>query len=155
MSPTLEFSFRIAITVDAPTIVSSDPARGKRQLIPILGGEVSGALEGHVLPGGVDSQFIQPDGLCRLSARYALATKDGTVYIENNGIRRLPSAFTANLFGDDMGFFKHVPVEDIYFKATPTFEVDDPRLHWLTESVFICDAKRTPDTVNLDMYRVL
>ena len=50
-----------------------------RQLIPILSGTLTGAPEGRypelrgtVLPGGVDSQVIRPDGRCELSARYGV-----------------------------------------------------------------------------------
>jgi Protein of unknown function (DUF3237) len=59
---------------------------GRRQLIPILSGEVIGnGFNGKVLPGGVDSQIIRPNGKCELSARYAIKLEDGSaIYIENN-----------------------------------------------------------------------
>lgn len=57
-----------------------------------------------MLPGGVDSQIIEPDGTCRLSARYALQVEEGTVYVENNGIRRVPARYHDQLFADDMRF---------------------------------------------------
>lgn len=104
MTPELEHSFSLTIQVDKPIIVSRSPQSGKRQLIPILSGTVRGELNGHVLPGGVDSQIVEPDGTCRLSARYALHVEEGTVYIENNGIRRLPEEYKERLFGDDMRF---------------------------------------------------
>ncbi|PAX33822.1 hypothetical protein CLI88_05110, partial [Klebsiella pneumoniae] len=56
MTPELRHCFSITIQVDKPIIVSRSPQTGKRQLIPIVGGSVSGQLRGHVLPGGVDSQ---------------------------------------------------------------------------------------------------
>ena len=143
MTPELEHSFSITIQVDKPVIVSRSPQSGKRQLIPILSGTVRGELNGHVLPGGVDSQIVEPDGTCRLSARYALHVEEGTVYIENNGIRRLPEEYIERLFGDDMRF-----------RTVPTFEVDAPALRWLTTSLFICSGGRTQDGVMLDFYRV-
>ncbi|WP_423823283.1 DUF3237 domain-containing protein [Salinisphaera sp. SPP-AMP-43] len=156
MSPALEFSFRIEIAVEAPTRVSNDPVHGKRQLIPIRQGCLSGDLEGWVLPGGVDSQVIDRHGLCRLSARYAVETSDGErVYIENNGIRRVPPQWRERLFDADMSFFNDIPPEEIYFRASPTFEVYSDRLRWLTESLFVCDGQRTADGVYLDMYRVV
>lgn len=97
MTPELEHSFSLTIQVDKPIIVSRSPQSGKRQLIPILSGTVRGELNGHVLPGGVDSQIVEPDGTCRLSARYALHVEEGTVYIENNGIRRLPEEYKERL----------------------------------------------------------
>ncbi|MFO6285375.1 DUF3237 family protein, partial [Pseudomonas aeruginosa] len=63
MTPELRHCFSITIQVDKPIIVSRSPQTGKRQLIPIVGGSVSGQLRGHVLPGGVDRQV---DGPCSI-----------------------------------------------------------------------------------------
>lgn len=42
-----------------------------------MSGEVIGnGFNGKVLPGGVDSQIIRPDGKCELSARYAIKLED-------------------------------------------------------------------------------
>lgn len=155
MKPQFELSFSIDIVVDNPIIVSNTPSMGKRQLIPILSGQVSGALNGVVLPGGVDSQIIEPNGVCRLSARYALRVLEGTVYIENNGIRRVPEEFKDMLFTEDMSFFNQISPSDIYFKTVPVFEVDSPELEWLRTSIFICSANRTSDGVKLDFYKLL
>ena len=155
MKPQLEFTFSIDIVVDNPIIVSNTSSTGKRQLIPILSGQVSGALSGEVLPGGIDSQIIEPNGVCRLSARYALRVLEGTVYIENNGIRRVPEEFKDMLFTEDMSFFNQISPSDIYFKTVPVFEVDSPELEWLRTSIFICSANRTSDGVKLDFYKLL
>lgn len=154
MTPALTHRFSITIQVAKPTLVSRSPETGKRQLIPIESGVVSGELTGHVLPGGVDSQIILPDGTCQLSARYAIQVEQGCVYIENNGIRRIPEAYRKHLFADDMSFFSELPPEDIYFRTVPRFEVDTPALSWLTDSLFICAGIRTRDGVMLDFYRV-
>ncbi|KAG9389989.1 Uncharacterized protein family UPF0311 [Carpediemonas membranifera] len=128
---------------------------GKRQLIPITGGTVSGAIEGYVVGGGVDSQVIDKNGICRLSARYAVETNDGlSFYIENNGIRRVPAEFRDRLFGDDMSFFNDIPADEVYFRTTPTFEVHHPGLQWLRESLFISSGERTASGVRLSFYRV-
>ncbi|MBM5552688.1 DUF3237 family protein, partial [Klebsiella quasipneumoniae] len=102
----------------------------------------------------VDSQIIEPDGTCRLSARYALQVAEGTVYVENNGIRRVPAQYHDQLFADDMRFFSDIPPEAIYFRTVPTFEMDAPALSWLTTSLFICAGGRTQDGVMLDFYQV-
>ncbi|MDC0610188.1 DUF3237 family protein [Vibrio sp.] len=155
MTPELIFSFRIEIQVTAPIVVSNDREFGKRQLIPIASGLVSGDIEGKVLPGGIDSQIIDKNGLCRLSARYAVETNDGeTFYIENNGIRRIPENWRDQLFSHDMSFFNEIPAQDIYFKTTPTFEVYGKSLQWLTENLFVCSAQRSASGVYLDMYKV-
>mgnify|MGYP000533171287 CR=1 FL=1 len=116
MTPELRHCFSITIQVDKPIIVSRSPQTGKRQLIPIVGGSVSGQLRGHVLPGGVDSQIIEPDGTCRLSARYALQVAEGTVYVENNGIRRVPAQYHAFL---------------AIFRQKPSIFAPCPPLRWM------------------------
>ena len=121
-------------------------------MIPILSGTVRGELNGHVLPGGVDSQIVEPDGTRRLSARYALHVEEGTVY-RNNGIRRLPEEYIERLFGDDMRFFSDIPPKISIF-------VPYRLLKWMclrcaaTTSLFICSGGRTQDGVMLDFYRV-
>ncbi len=122
--PRTQTLFSITIRVDKPIIVSRSPQTGKRQLIPIIGGSVSGQLRGHVLPGGVDSQIIEPDGTCRLSARYALQVAEGTVYVENNGIRRVPAQYHDQLFADDMRFLA-------IFRQKPSIFAPCPPLRWM------------------------
>lgn len=122
--PELRHCFSITIRADKPIIVSRSPQTGKRQLIPIIGGSVSGQLRGHVLPGGVDSQIIEPDGTCRLSARYALQVAEGTVYVENNGIRRVPAQYHDQLFADDMRFLA-------IFRQKPSIFAPCPPLRWM------------------------
>lgn len=124
MTPELRHCFSITIQVDKPIIVSRSPQTGKRQLIPIVGGSVSGQLRGHVLPGGVDSQIIEPDGTCRLSARYALQVAEGTVYVEtmaSAGCR--PSIMTS--FSPTICAFLAI------FRLKPSIFAPCPPLRWM------------------------
>ena len=62
---------------------------GRTGMITFTGDADCPLFKGHILPGGVDTQTIQP-GLLTLSARYMLEGEDshGTpchVFIENNG----------------------------------------------------------------------
>ena len=43
---------------------------------------------------------------------------------------------------------------EIYFRCVPTFEVSDPSLSWLTESIFIATGERFPDRVAIAINRV-
>ncbi|QOE03641.1 DUF3237 family protein [Bacillus amyloliquefaciens] len=91
--PSLKKVMSLQIEVDEP-IVAGQTGLGKRQLIPIRGGTVSGAVKGRVLPGGADAQIIRPNGRVDLSARYALETEEHEViYVENNGIRQVSEPF--------------------------------------------------------------
>ena len=148
--------FDITVQVAPPILIGQDQIVGRRQLIPILSGTLSGKnIEGHplvgtVLPGGVDSQVIRPDGICQLSARYGVQLEDGTsFYIENNGIRTVPDAYVAQVL---QGAF--IPPELYYFATTPSFEVYDPRLHWLKSHLFVCKATRLETAVLLSFHVV-
>ena len=149
-----ELLFTISVGVEPPIVVGQDDVNGRRQLIPITGGRLEGRdmegkpISGSVLPGGVDSQVIRPDGKCELSARYAVRLDDGrSFYIENNGIRTVPEAYVSQVLSG--GF---VSPELYYFATRPDFEVYDRSLKWLEDHVFVCKAARTPDEVVINYY---
>ncbi|MBM7652326.1 DUF3237 domain-containing protein [Neobacillus cucumis] len=148
----LEEVFKIFIEVDKPIVVGQDDVVGRRQLIPILSGEVIGkGIKGVVLPGGIDSQIIRPDGKCELSARYAIQLEDGaSIYIENNGIRTVPSEYVEEVKAGEF-----VDPNLYYFRTVPHFEVYDERYRWMMNHLFICSATRLPDKVELKFYKVL
>ncbi len=143
--------FSIHIVVDKPIVVGQDNIVGRRQLIPILSGEVEGnGFKGKVLPGGVDSQIIRPDGKCELSARYAIQLEDGaSIYIENNGIRTVPDEYV-----EDVKSGKFVDPNVYYFRTVPTFETYDEKYKWMMNHLFVCYATRLPEKVLLKFYKV-
>lgn len=63
----------------APSQTVGASKRGNRNIIPITGGEVSGRINGKVLPGGADYQNAGID------ARYLWETTDGEIIIVRNG----------------------------------------------------------------------
>lgn len=147
----LEEIFSITVKVDAPIVVGQDDIVGRRQLIPIISGELIGKdIHGIVLPGGVDSQIIRPNGICDLSARYGVRLDDGTsFYIENNGIRTVPSEYIELVKNGEF-----IDPSLYYFCTTPKFEVYNDELKWLTQSIFTCKATRLPDSVILKFYSI-
>ena len=149
--PSLKPAFQIVAKVGTPIVVGQDAIHGRRQLIPVLSGELTGdGLHGTVLPGGVDSQVIRPNGVCELSARYGVRMDDGSsFYIENNGIRTVPAEYVETVLGG--GF---IDPSLYYFCTKPSFEVYDERLNWLNEKLFVCCATRLPDAVILQYLTV-
>ena len=149
--PSLKLAFNISVKVDTPIVVGQDEVNGRRQLIPILSGELTGeGLHGTVLPGGVDSQVIRPNGVCELSARYGVRMDDGSsFYIQNDGIRTVPPEYVPAVKNGEF-----IDPDLYYFCTHPVFEVYDRRLDWLNEKLFICCAKRLPDQVILGYYTV-
>ena len=148
--------FTISVTVVPPIVIGQDEKNGRRQLIPIINGILEGVdpegkpLKGTVLPGGVDSQVIRPDGKCELSARYGILLDDGSsFYIENNGIRTVPQEYVAEVLNG--GF---IDPSLYYFATIPTFEVYARELDWLENHLFFCKAVRETSTVKITYYMI-
>lgn len=151
-APTLEEVFSIDIQVEKPLVVGQDAQHGRRQMILIKpGGKVSGKISGEVLPYGVDSQIIRPDGFTELVARYAIKLDDGnTIYINNAGVRRISDPEAAKMAAQG----QIVDPKFVYFATIPTFEVYDAKYKWMEKSIFLCYAMRLPDKVLLRFYEV-
>lgn len=153
MEPRFVKAFEIRAKVDKPIFVGQDGKTGRRQLITILGGQVSGAalaLNGTLLPGGVDSQVIRPDGRAEISARYGVRLDDGrSFYIQNDGLRTVPPEYAAVVLAGDIA-----PSHVYYFCTKPEFEIYDDSLAILKNKVFVCCAERLPDSVVLDYYMI-
>ena len=147
----MEEIFSIEIEVAVPILIGQDDIVGRRQLIPIISGELKGEnMSGTILPGGIDSQIIRPNGICELSARYGIRLNDGeTIYIENNGIRTVPEEYVEKVKKGDF-----IDPSLYYFKTTPKFEIYSPKYKWLTTNLFICNAKRLPTKVLLTFYKI-
>lgn len=145
-----DLTVRVAAPLEAGQVVGLN-SRGLRRIIPITGGQLEGpGLRGKVLPGGADFQIIVSDTLADLDARYLIELDDGEhVYVCNRALRRGSAEDTARLARGE-------PVDPaaIYFRCLPRFEVSSPRLHWLTESIFVGTGARHPDRVLISIFRL-
>ena len=146
------FSFRLKTA--KPVLVGQDLENGRRQLIQILSGEVSGVdingapLHGTMLPGGIDSQIIRPNGRCDISARYGVRLDDGrTFYLENEGMRTVPAEYAKTVF--DGG---SAPADLCNFTTVTRFEVYDESLRWMENHVFLCKGRREPENVMIRFF---
>lgn len=64
---------------------------GERFIVPIVGGQFAGQIDGHVLrgrvlSGGADRQLLRPDGIKELDALYEMQHEDGTVLTIHNRV---------------------------------------------------------------------
>jgi Protein of unknown function (DUF3237) len=60
---------------------------GARYLVPILGGHFAGPrLQGRVLHGGADRQWLRPDGVRELDALYEMLADDGSLITVRNRV---------------------------------------------------------------------
>lgn len=120
-------------------IVAGDIPGGKRVMIPITGGEVSGELKARIIPGGADYQMV--DTLCgrvEYKAVYTLLTEDSTyINVTNLGV-------SSNAGGKN------------YFVTSPKFEADvNSPYGWLNDRIFVCRPVRfEPDGIVLRVWVV-
>jgi Protein of unknown function (DUF3237) len=152
-APALQHVFDLTVYVAAPieagTVIGLN-SRGKRRIIPITGGTVTGQVNGKVLPGGADFQIVVSDTTADLDARYMVELDSGEhIFVQNRALRRGAAPDIAKLVRGE-----HVSPETIYFRCVPTFEVSSPALEWLTQSIFVGTGARFPDHVQLSIYRL-
>ncbi len=148
--PKLSLAMTLTVQVGPPTELGEVP-RGRRRIIPILGGTFEGPnVRGKVMAGGADWQIVRADGLAELDTRYMLQTDGGSlVYIQNAGIRHAPPDVTKKLLAG-----QPVDPSQVYFKTVPTFETSAPELQWLTRSIFVGTGERRPTEVVIRVWRV-
>ncbi|UJP40638.1 DUF3237 family protein [Cellulomonas palmilytica] len=91
---------------------------GFRRVIPIVGGTVSGDVDGEVLPGGADWNLARPDGTVELWARYELRLAGGVVVsVLNTAV--------------------HPPSPTLPILTAPRFEVPAHGPAWLATGVHV------------------
>jgi hypothetical protein len=146
-----EFVFEARVKVDKPLVIG-DSSHGLRRIIPITGGTVTGpALSGRVIPGGADWQFVRPDGVLDISAKYTLETSDGVfILVDNRGIRHAPPAVLERMSKGEM-----VPASEYYFRTSAQFEAPlGSKYEWMNRAVFVGVGERLPDAAVIRFYRV-
>ena len=149
-APQLEFAFEIRAEVGPPVEIGRT-MRGRRRIVPILGGTFEGSrLKGRISPGGADWQIVHPDGFSELDTRYTLETDTGkTVYVQNAGMRHAaPDVMKQLLAG------QQVDPALVYFRTVPKFETAAPELQWLTRAIFVGVGQRNPSDVLIRFWRL-
>jgi hypothetical protein len=121
-------------------------------MVPITGGTFAGPrIKGRVLAGGADWQFLRPDGVLQLQARYLLETRDGVaIMVTNRGLRHTSDAVMRRLARGQA-----VSARRYYFRSVADFEAPtNSRYAWLNRSVFVGVAQRAPTAVTVKLYRI-
>lgn len=127
-------------TVEAslgPAVDVGETPSGHRRVIPIIGGVVSGGLDGTVLPGGADWNVVRPDGSTQLWARYELLLADGTVVsVVNTAVHAAGAAF---------------PI-----LTSPSFDVGSGGPEWLRNGVYVGVLRpgSTDPSVRIEIHQV-
>ena len=148
--PELDHVFTAFVDVGVPLDLGA-VSTGRRRIIPITGGSVSGPrLNGSVVPGGADWQTIRPDGTADLVARYTLRAEDGTlVSVVNAGLRRGTPEVLARLAAGEA-----VNASEYYFRAAPVFTVAAGPHEWLMDHLFVATGERRAKQVVITVYRL-
>ena len=153
-APALEHVCDLEVSVSAPIdagVLMGLGTQGRRRIIPITGGIVTGRIQGRVLPGGADFQRVPNDTTADLDARYLIALEGDYagehIFVMNRALRRATPE-------DVQRLLKGEPVDSdrVYFRCAPVFEVSTPRLQWLTENIFVGAGARAPNGVFISFY---
>lgn len=140
------------LTVElAAPIELGDSPRGRRRIIPIVGGSVVGErLNGRILNLGADWQTILADGTAELDTRYSIETDDGaTVDIRNFGYRHGPPEVIAALAHGET-----IDPSLYYMRTHPRFETGDSRYSWLNSLICLGTGAREASAVKIKVYEV-
>jgi hypothetical protein len=146
-----EFAFEARVTVGKPLVVGNT-SLGLRRVVPITGGRIEGAkLRGQVVAGGADFQFVRPDGVLSIEAKYTLQADDGTlITIANRGLRRGPPKVIERLSRGEP-----VAASEYYFRTVADFEAPTGSRHdWLNGSIFVGVAERQASLVIIRFYEI-
>jgi hypothetical protein len=129
-----------------------ESARGRRRIIPITGGVVSGErLCGQIMKGGADWQTVFADGTAELDTRYMIRTHDDAVIdVRNFGYRHGPAAVLAALARGE-----NVDPASYYMRTQPRFETGAGHYLWLNRLIAVGTGAREAAAVVLAFYEVL
>ncbi len=124
---------------------------GKRRIIPIVGGIVSGpSIQGKILNLGADWQTIFNDDVAELDTRYAFETNDGAlIEIINYGFRHGPAEVIAAV-----GRGEPVDPALYYMRTHAKMETGDPRYSWVNRLLFVGSGARNASSVEISLFSV-
>jgi len=150
MKPDLQLVFEVRGALDAPVVVGDTPV-GLKRVVPILGGTFSGPeMRGTIVPGGADWQYVRPDGVTVVEARYLLRTDDEVlIEVHNRGIRHGPAETMQRLAAGES-----VDPSEYYFRATPVLTAPAGKYEWLNRNLFVCTGARYATAITLWIYRI-
>jgi len=151
--PGLQFVFEIRIEVTPGKLLEmGDVAKRVKKIVPILGGHFEGpGIKGTILPGGYDWQFVRPDGVTEMDARYVLKTDDKVLITVVNRCLRHGSPEAMRKIADG----ELADPSAYYFRTSPVFETASAKYDRLNRHIFVANGIRKPDEVIIQVWQVL
>jgi hypothetical protein len=122
-----------------PPVELGPSSLGRRRMIAILGGELSGEIgRGTVLPGGADWQTVHEDGSVSIQAEYTIRFDEGDVMtLRSIGVRSMRDGADATP----------------HFRTSIIFAAENHRPA-LNHNLYISTGSREGDHVILNLFRV-
>lgn len=140
------------IECDVGAVQTLGPAPfGERRFVPLAGGSVAGPeLDGRIVEGGVDWQWVRSDGVIEIAAHYAVRTGDGAlIEVRSDGYRHGSPEVLARLArGEAVGR------DEMYFRTVVRFATGAPAWSHLNGVLALCCGARQARLVVLDLYRI-
>jgi hypothetical protein len=136
--------------LDAPQLIGTTPAGGRRVLYVKSGTFDGPRLKGEVLPGGGDWTLERPDGTIQLDVRITLRTEDGAlIYVTYRGVLDASQEVLRRLRSGEP-----VDPKEYYFRTTPVFETSAEQYRWVNRIVTVGVGKRTKTGVEYAIYAI-
>ncbi len=152
MLPTPTLRHFCDIDVDLGSVREMGAGRaGRRRIIPIVGGRVSGpGISGRLLNLGADWQTVFAGGLAELDTRYAMETDDGAlIEIVNYGYRHGPPDVL-----DRIAAGEDVPPDSYYMRTHARLETGDPGYAWVNRMLFAGTGARRQASVHISLFAI-
>jgi len=133
--------FEVIVDINAEQVSRLQGLAGEVAMIPFSGTVTGELFNGRVLPGGVDTQTVDRNGVRHMSARYMLEGVDRAgepcrIYIDNDGW------FTG--------------VMEIPFRTLPTFFTDSKALApYLHGNLFRTEGHPRDGGVTIKVYEII
>jgi hypothetical protein len=137
----------------APPQLDEDTPRGRRKIVPVLGGTFEGErLRGTIeSAGGHDWALIRSDGTLELDVRLVLRTDDDArILMTYYGIRSGPPEVLARLARKEA-----VDPSEYYFRIAPRFETGAAKYAWLNSILAIGFGERIDVGPRYTIFEVL
>ncbi len=139
------------LRVELAPVRDVGPVRtGHRRVVPIVGGRVTGRIEGTILDGGADWLTVTSEGVAEMDARYLIETHDGAlVEIVNQGARFGPPEVMTRLAAGE-----RVDPTQYSMLSTARLESGHPDYTWLNRLVLVGTGARDAGEVQVDLFTV-
>ncbi len=141
---------QIACEVAAIQTLGAAPG-GERRFVPLAGGTVAGPeLNGVIVEGGVDWQWVRDGGVIEIAAHYVIRADDGgLIEIRSEGLRHGPPEVLAMLARGEP-----VARDRMYFRTVVRFTTGAPAWAHLNRVLALACGAREARLVKLDLYRI-